>query len=190
MCRATSQVSLRNGLFKTIIWIQLYWLIELCLPADAVSPRTPKQMCRGFPTVTDKWPVQDHLPRTTLLIHRALSHEIPIQMCGGFPSVTEKPPFQDHLSSTTLLTHTALSSGRWSISEGPQQWMCSAVFPSVTDDWPFQDHLLNKTILLTEWALYPKRFPSIFFKAIFWVDLYRLYQLCILGDLNISVYPP
>ena len=69
--------------------------------------------------------------------------------------------------------------------------MLSRVFPRVTDESSFQHHLLSKTIILTQWALSLGILPSVtdsIFKTIFRVtQLYRLSELCLLGELTMNV---
>ena len=72
MCRVASPESPMNSLFKTIFWAQLYWLIGVCFPTDALSVGRPKWMCKGFSSATDKRPFQYHLSSPTVLTHRAL----------------------------------------------------------------------------------------------------------------------
>ena len=48
-CAEASQMSPMNGLFKTIFGVQLQRLVELCFPADTLSPSRAEQTCRGFP---------------------------------------------------------------------------------------------------------------------------------------------
>ena len=59
-CAESSQVSLINSLFKTIFQVEHHKL-------KAMSPGRPEQwMCRGFPTVIDERPFQDHLLSKTI----------------------------------------------------------------------------------------------------------------------------
>ena len=146
-CVEASAVLPINGHLRTFFWVTFYWLIELCLPANALSAGIPKWMCKAFLTVIDKWPLQDYLSSKTVLTHTALpqsrcsvSQETWMMNVHGQVSlsVTDEWPFQDHfLSKTIISTWSALSPGR---------------FPSVTEEQHFQDHLLSKTIMQT-WSV-------------------------------------
>ena len=61
MCRGFS-LSPMNSFFKTIFWVKLCWIDELCLP---------EEMCRGFPV----YPVQEHLPSN--IIHIDSTNPLP-----------------------------------------------------------------------------------------------------------------
>ena len=140
----SSLVSPSKWHFKIISSVQLWhWLWALY----SVSP--DQWTCTDFPSVTDEWPLQVHLPSKTSLT-QALSLRILTQwMCRIFPSITNEQHSQDHLSSRNPLTW-ALSLG------GPDQWMCS-VFHSATNKQPFQDHLLSKIMVSIWWAMCPCR---------------------------------
>ena len=67
-CTVASWGSPMNSFFKTIFWVQLYWLMRLSLPANILSPTGPGQwMCRAFSSVIDEQPFQDHLLSKTII---------------------------------------------------------------------------------------------------------------------------
>ena len=173
-------MSPRNCLFKIIFPLKLpYWL-------KALSPRRmawsfvcpiPEQMSWVLPSVTRKWPFQDHLlTKTIILTQSSVSWQNDLKLCfpstwinePGLPSVTEKWPFQDHLATKTIvLTWSCISCENsltfclveeWSKVLSPWDLNRWGVFPSITTKWPFQDYLAGSSCLPGDWleALSPQ----------------------------------
>ena len=78
-------------------------------------------MCRGFFSISNEWPLQDHLYiETVILTQGSVSLETwPMNLQSKiFPRVTNKWPFQDYLPNKTI--DLKLSPRR------PKQWTCRA----------------------------------------------------------------
>ena len=117
----------------------LYWLI-------ALSPwRLEQVTCRDLPSVTSKWPFQDHLPsKTTISTQNAVSWQTwTMYLKSFFPRVTDEWPYEDNLLSKTIAPNQcSFSQKTWAMN------VQSQVFHNVTDREPYQDNLLNKTLLI------------------------------------------
>ena len=111
-------MSTMNSLLKTFFWVKLsYWL-------EALSPsRLEFWMSRDFPSVTDKWPFQDHLLSKTMVSTQwTLSPGRPkINMHSSLPQCHHYVAFLKTSSEYNYTsTWWALSSRR------PEQWTCQA----------------------------------------------------------------
>ena len=145
--------SMRNGLFKTILPLKLSNQLKAAAPgrmAQSFVSLRPEQMNWVFPSITGKWPSQDHLSTKTIVLMqscisqkncaklclprewlKALASLKPEPMSWVFPSVTEKWPFQNHLSTKSVYSKLlllgehfkALSSQRTAQSSvSPKTW--------------------------------------------------------------------
>ena len=116
-------VSPRNGLFKTILPLNLSYWLELCLPGEQLKALSPQRMaqssaclrpeqwmCRGFPFVTDEWPFLDNLTNKIIILTQNSVYQETWTMNVKFlPQCHKKWPFQDHIPSITLPTQRGSS---------------------------------------------------------------------------------
>ena len=125
--------------FRKIFRVQLSWLIQPKLPADALSPGRPQWMCRGFPVLA-----MNTLYKTIFEV--TLSYQLnDLSPLGGLNEEALNSLFKTIFLSTVLWTWCALSSRR------PKQMFRG--FPV----HPLQNYLPSKPVTLTHWALPPRR---------------------------------
>ena len=93
--------------YKTIFWLQPYWLIELCFPKQMLClPRDLNRWAEPFP-LSLVWPFWGPSSTKSMVsTQRCLLGNLKNECASsGFPSVTDTWPFQDHLvNKTTVLT--------------------------------------------------------------------------------------
>ena len=153
-----SPMSLTNFHFKTILWVNLsYWLRAL------TCRRCEQWMYTAvFPSITDEWPFQDHLPSiTTVLSRRPLCPVRPdILMCRPvFSSVTNDYPFK-----TIFKVKLSYQLDELSLM-GVQSNECT-----------------EQSLPQCHWWMAFSR-PSFKVKLLYWLN-----ELCLLGNLNNGTY--
>ena len=101
MCRVSTPLPLTNDNLKTILYIELYQLRELCLPGYVDNE------CALFHSLTDKQPFQDHFPRKSIVpTRRSVSQDtwtINMQSLPNQQTAISRP--SSGLKSTDVCCH-------------------------------------------------------------------------------------
>ena len=118
--------------------LSLWYLVSTW---QALSPRRPEWTWRAFHNVINKWPFQDHLFSTTLLVHRALSPSRWSASWEIWTSIQRLPCISDKCPSKGIfwVYGTDLMS-----TVSPDTWRMNLLqLPCVSDECPLQDHLMS-----------------------------------------------
>ena len=141
--------SLSQCHWKMAVWIQDIWVNLYITLKGSISWGSWIKICRGFPSVTDKWPFQDHLPSKNYHTDSMSSVSWEVLQCQ------RQMAFQDHLLSGSQPSWSYVSLEIWIDLRGlnVQSW----VFFSATKKQSFQDHLLSNSTISTQWDLSPRK---------------------------------